>query len=384
MPRRKKKKKLFYFGLKNNGKHSIQEEINLEKKQRDESKSIAKKEKENLEKQNKIEEKQKKKEEKERIKRIENKNKEIRKIKKRETKEELKNNKFTNRKNDNEVFNFDNEIVLGINNNIIKKVNKKKTSRKSKKITNKSKKNKKISLFIKCTSLISMMIIISLIIMTSEVFNITEIIVDGNVQVGEELIIEFSKAKIGQNIFKTNIKEIASNIKNNTYIKSVEVDRILPTKLKITVTERVATYMLECSENYIYIDNQGYLLELSNQTLNIPIISGFDDSGEELLSIKRLNSKDLAKLNDILKITEMSKSYNMFENINKLSIEKNKDYVIYMENIGKKVYIGDTTDLNNKMLHLKKILDETQGKNGNIYINGNLNEGFKPYFSENM
>ena len=385
MPRRKKKKKLFYLGVKSNGKHSAPE-VNENKEKKDleaaEKKKIAE-----IEKQNKIEEKQKKKTEKERMKRIENKNKEIRKSKKKDTKEELKENKYTNRKNDDEIFDFDKEIVLGINNDIIKKADKKKTrSKKSKKTTKKKvkKKNKRLSLVVKCTSLLVLIIGITIFSMTSSAFNITEIVVEGNLGVNTETIIGLSGVQVGENIFKVNTKNVISNIKNNTYIKSVEIERSLPTTLKITVNERTAKYMLECAGNYIYMDNQGYLLELAQAKLNVPIITGFDASEEELLKVKRLDTKDLSKLSDVLKITETTNGYKLYEYINKIDVSSSKDYIIYMEEFGKTIYLGDASDLNNKMLHLREILNQTEGKSGSIFINGNLNDGFKPYFREDI
>lgn len=381
MPRRKKKKKLFYFGVKSNGKHSAQD-INR-KKEKENLKSIEKKRLDHLEKQNKIEEKQKKKEEKERIKRIENKNKEIRKNKKKETKEELKNNKYTNRKNDDEIFDFDKEVVLGINNNIIKKVDKKKAKSKNTKKKVK-KKNKKLSVIVKCTSLLGIIIGTTIIGMTSSVFNITEIVVEGNNGVQKETIIHLSGVQIGENIFKINTKNIISNIKNNTYIKNVEINRELPTTLKIKVNERNSKYMLECAGNYIYIDNQGYLLELTEVALDVPIITGAEATEEELLEIKRLGTRDLSKLSDVLKITETANSYKLYQYIDKIDVTNSKDYIVYMQEFDKTIHIGDTSDLNNKLLHLREILSNTEGKSGSIFINGNLNEGFKPYFRENI
>ena len=383
MPRRKKKKKLFYLGVKSNGKHSANE-IN-EKKEKENLKNVEKKRLAQIQKQNKIEEKQKRKDEKDRIKRIEQKNKEIRKIKKKETKEELKNNKYTNRKNDDEVFDFDKEIVLGINNNIIKKAEKKKQKSQSKQIKKKvKKKNKKLSFIIKSTSLLVVIIGITVFATTSSIFNITEIVVEGNNGVQKETIIGLADVQIGENIFKVNTNNMISNIKNNTYIKSVEVNRVFPNTLKITVSERIEKYMLECAGNYIYIDSQGYLLQLTEVALDAPILTGFEANGEQLLKIKRLDGKDLSKLGDVLKIAETSKSYSLYEYINKIDVTDSKDYIIYMEELGKLVYMGNSSDLNNKMLHLREILKKTEGKSGSIFLNGNLNDGFKPYFRENV
>ena len=170
MPRRKKKKKLFYLGMKNNGKH-LAEESN-KKKIKKEAETLQKKKIEEIKKQNKIEEKQKKNEEKERIKRIENKNKEIQKNKKKETKEEIKNNKYTNSKNNNEVFDFNEEVVKERKQNTASNI-KSKTKKKT------QKKKRKISLIMKCTTIIIILIGVIGFAMTSNNFAVKEIIVEG-------------------------------------------------------------------------------------------------------------------------------------------------------------------------------------------------------------
>ena len=142
--------------------------------------------------------------------------------------------------------------------------------------------------------------------------------------------------------------------------------------------------MLECAGNYIYMDNQGYLLELTQIALDVPILTGFEASEDELLKIKRLEVKDLSKLSDVLKITETTTGYELYENITKIDVSNSKNYILYIDKIGKIVYIGETSDLNNKILHLKEILKDTEGQTGSIYLNGNLNDGFKPYFRESI
>ena len=39
-------------------------------------------------------------------------------------------------------------------------------------------------------------------------------------------------------------------------------------------------------------------------------------------------------------------------------------------------------NLKERMYYVKAILDQEVGHRGTIYVNGNLNEGFTPYFSE--
>ena len=46
-------------------------------------------------------------------------------------------------------------------------------------------------------------------------------------------------------------------------------------------------------------------------------------------------------------------------------------------------YREDVTDLKNRMYYVSAILKKEAENSGTIYVNGNLNEGFLPYFSAN-
>lgn len=68
--------------------------------------------------------------------------------------------------------------------------------------------------------------------------------------------------------------------------------------------------------------------------------------------------------------------------ITEIDVQNDENYILYIESKSKKVYIGNSTNLTNKMLYLKKILENEEGKSGIIFLNGDINSGFKPYFRE--
>src|SRR5699024_9661622 len=95
----------------------------------------------------------------------------------------------------------------------------------------------------------------------SPIFNIKEISVSGNAQISSQTIISLSSLTIDQNIFNFRTSEIVDNIKENAYIDSVKVSRKFPDTVDIEVEERVTTFMLVYGNAYVYINNQGYILE---------------------------------------------------------------------------------------------------------------------------
>ena len=62
------------------------------------------------------------------------------------------------------------------------------------------------------------------------------------------------------------------NIKQNPYVENVIIKRKLPDTIEITIEEKQKSYMLQFVNGYVYINTQGYILEISENKLELPII----------------------------------------------------------------------------------------------------------------
>ena len=60
------------------------------------------------------------------------------------------------------------------------------------------------------------------------------------------------------------------------------------------------------------------------------------------------------------------------------------DYSIYMEEERKTVHLGDASNLSNKILYVMAILEQEKDVEGEIFANGDLNNGFRIYFREKV
>lgn len=323
-------------------------------------------------------------------------------------------------------FNFEREIVIGVNskkrepnnksfnkpiqrkkkrdrganNKDSDKLNKKASKNKKRKNKNLNKTNKKSvekedtyrkmeikpkskvnKIVITFFTLIIMVVSIAIMALVTPLFNIQEIKVEGNNKVTTANIINLSGIKMGQNLFKNNKKNIQNSIKENAYIESVEVKRTLPATINLKVTERQIEYQIKLISSYIYIDKQGNILENAESKENAIILEGYRTTEEQLINSKKLCAEDIKKLAKVQKIKEALEGSIEQTEIS-INIEKENDFIIFIKSENKKIYIGDTTNLANKMLYVNKILEKEKGHSGIIFINGDLNEGFKPYFRE--
>ena len=311
----------------------------------------------------------------------------------------MKQKKNKKSKVDNK-FNFDNDVIIGIssNNSDSKnkshKKNKKKNNKKNIVNSSKNKKTKvkpnkvkkKHSLFYRIGILGVFIIGGICFLVLSPMFNIKEIVVEDNEVISEEKIISLSGVTVDENIFRISKSSIRKNVESEPYIESVNVKRVFPNRLEIIVEERVPRFLVEYTDGkYIYIDKNGYVLEFSNEKLELPILIGTSTEFESMIDTEgnenRLNEKDLKRLNVVLKIISIAESNEILDLITKIDFSDSSDYKLVLDSIGKIVHLGDCNDLNTRILWAKEIINSEKDNRGEIFVNSNEKP---PFFRESI
>lgn len=298
-------------------------------------------------------------------------------------KKQNKKTKNKKQKSDNEVINLDNEIIIGMTlKEEPKKTKRKKEQpktkvKKTKKSTNKVQKTKKrpktkkknIKLkIVKWIFLLALLATAIILFLLSSVFNITDIVVENNKKISEQEIVNLSGLVKNENMFKTTNKKIKEGIKQNPYIEDVVITRELSGKVKLKVIERTPTYMIKFANGYAYINNQGYILEISEEALQLPIITGFKTSSEEIKAGNRLEVDDLKELENVIRIMETAKNTSIADIITEIDISNSNNYKLVIASEGKTVQFGDLNNINVKILKIEYILEQEKGREGEIYF----------------
>ena len=331
---------------------------------------------------------------------------------KKKNRESKKKGKIENKPEDDK-FCFDNEIIIGVtrkqepakNKKEKKKVEKAKnkgtTKRKQVKKANKKsiakntkniapeqqekimQKRKKKQKAIKWILILALLIVAILCAMFSPLFNIKKIEVQGNEIISKNEIISLSQIQLEENTFKLNKSQIKKQIKENAYIQSVIIVRNLPSEIVIKVEERKPAYLLEYAGSYIVIDKQGYMLEIKNEKMNLPVIQGAVTSTEEFKVGNRLCTEDLEKLAEILRIVEIAQVNDIYTIITGIDIENAENIKLIFESEDKVAYLGDSSNMNTKILMIKAIIEKEKGNPGEIFLNFDLNKK-NPIFRERV
>ena len=294
-----------------------------------------------------------------------------------------KNPSHNTKNKSKQSIDLDNEIIIGLtpkkeqkkkkgkkenkckNNTIKKNINKESINKKN---TIKKRKKRLRTYIVKWTGILIFLLILIMILLKSSLFNIKEINIINNNKVTSEEIIKLSTLEIGNNMFKYNRQAIKNSIKTNAYIEDVKMKRSLNGCITIDILERIPTYMLKFANAYVYVNNQGYMLEMTETPLELPTITGFETPVEEIKEGNRLIVADLEKLEDIIKIMNTATETDFAKLITNIDIADKNNYVITIASENKVVQFGGATNISVKILKIKEILEKEKEVEGEIYF----------------
>lgn len=331
----------------------------------------------------------------------------------------MKKNK--NNKEDTK-YNADNEIIIGVTTKQKEKVRveKKKTTRtntkssKNKRNTNKNnvKKNipnkstklnstvkvnknellkeKQIKKLNKKKIMISVLVVLFIAIcgtiyyLTTPVFNVATIKVYGNEKISVDTYISLSGININQtNIFAFTNGSVEKRIKENAYVEEIRIERKLPNVVELYITERTVDYQINYLNSYVYLNNQGYILEINEEEKDILTIDGLSSLSDNMEIGQRLSNEDLIKLDTILKVTNYLKYNSVDVKLTKIDATDEENYILEFAEEEKNAYIGDSSSITEKMTAVARILEAEEGKKGKIYADEEALKRNRVYFREN-
>ena len=182
------------------------------------------------------------------------------------------------------------------------------------------KKNKKRINTSKVVIIFSLILIVVIVLYTSlnsGIFNSDNIEIEGNKYVESEYIIKALEVNNNKNIFRYNIKDMEEILLNNKYIDKVEIKRLLPNTLKVSIIEKEIVANLYNEEIYCYIDKEGNFIDeidennKDNEVITVHIDYNKTDSQE----IKFKNEENKKRLLYLLEYIKEEGIYKKIENI---------------------------------------------------------------------
>jgi cell division protein FtsQ len=152
------------------------------------------------------------------------------------------------------------------------------------------------------------------IFLTSSVFSIDRIVIEGNTLISDDEIIEMSGVSEGDNMFKATNHKVKSVLTENQYIADVKVKRTLPNIYTIVLTERLPVIAIQNNGKYIILDEEGYAVDEADSTMYSTLVTGININSYEIGSIPEF--EDGARFKEVSSlITDVNNSGMFFKKV---------------------------------------------------------------------
>lgn len=171
----------------------------------------------------------------------------------------------------------------------------------------------------------------------SKYFNIEEIVVKGNDHLSDEEIFYKSRIKLGENIFKLDLNKTIEFLKHEPWIKEIEVKRIIPDKILISLEERKPSAVIYIDGEYFILDKEGMVLSKVEKPggLSLPLISGLKTEEVKIgdtiiepefrIALEIINSANIILPNNFYKIKILAlDDFLIFGIVNNLVVRAHK------------------------------------------------------------
>ena len=120
--------------------------------------------------------------------------------------------------------------------------------------------------------------------------HVANVHIQGNRIVPTEDLLSLAQISAGDRLFDVDLHSASKRLLENRFVRSASVNRDVPNRITITVTERVPVAAVVAQRKF-YLDAEGYVLPpmLSENIFDLPVITGSLPVGELILG-KRISS----------------------------------------------------------------------------------------------
>lgn len=184
-------------------------------------------------------------------------------------------------------------------------------------------------------------------------FSIKTIRVTGNEALSADQIKSCLTFKEGDNIFLFNKSKCKSNILDNHYVKTVDINRILPQTVEITVTEYKLRGYVPYSGSYLYIDGEGRVLDVQKEIKkSLPVVEGLKFNNVTVGEILQVDNP--STFETMVHLSKLFEKYELLSDVIRVDMTDVTDIHLYTGNVD--INFGSFDDANRKLLMLIEVL----------------------------
>lgn len=206
------------------------------------------------------------------------------------------------------------------------------------------------------------LVLVVFVVILLTCFKINDIEVTGNVHYSEEQIKDYvlSEGYIDNTVLLM-LKNKVKPIEDIPFIAKIDIEYEGPHKILVTVYEKAMAGCIEYMDQYVYFDQDGYVLEISLTKLDdTPCITGIFFDSMELH--EKLPIEDKARFKTILTLTQLIQKYDV--KVDSIRFTSEGEVVLKYEDI--RIELGDGSKIEEQLIDLNRMLEPLKGKKGTL------------------
>lgn len=205
------------------------------------------------------------------------------------------------------------------------------------------------------------MIIAVILLYVASKYTIKTVLVEGSTHYSNEEIYDMilGDGVLSHNSLYLSAKYTNKEIRDIPFVETLNVKITSPTSVKITVYEKAMAGFVEYMGQFIYFDKDGTVIESSDmKTSGIPQIIGMKFDHFVLYEPLPVSDPDI--FGQILDVSQLMEKYGI--DVDKIYFDDDYNLTLYF--CDARVKLGGFENIDEKIIRLKAILPELEGKKG--------------------
>jgi cell division septal protein FtsQ len=179
---------------------------------------------------------------------------------------------------------------------------------------------------------------------TSSSFALRTITIEGCNHTDPQVLESMIRRNFPPHLLRIDLPSLRSRLEQESWIKRVEIRRILPSDLVIKLQERVPSVILEIAEDLMVADSEGILLDRYDQrygNLDVPVFQGLLGSDPESYRISQEENGARVRLGAKLLAELESASSSYAKEISEVDVSEKSNLRILLVDDTAEIYLGD-------------------------------------------
>lgn len=233
---------------------------------------------------------------------------------------------------------------------------------------------KLISILLVCTALVLVALFLD-----NSVFVVKNVRVEGESGMEETDVMRLAHINMGGKMRRIDIGSMRRSVESSGALKCISIEKELPSTLVITVERRVPRMVVDYGGSVALIDAQGYVISVTREMPEGDYLYVTGLSPKDAVPGRMIGTDNL-RIDAVCKVIAAIDATGTQEYVSEINASEVDNIYLYSRT-GIQVVLGDSTDLDSKLIWMKYALIDLESR-GNVAGKLDVTGGKQADFSE--